>query len=227
MKTAVIGICVAIVAYLVLAISSSPPFVQALIAIPGSAGLILALWSALKSEVPQEIAPSRSPEPSSAPSIISSHMIDTAFDKHVEFCERYMAKANEGLAALFREGPTEKSLALAAELFQLRRTYILWEVEETGAFLDKFERALRKIGADRYYLKSIEASPERSVLVTKLFETFQTIIQLEPFPGSPTAETAINLLISQLRDHMGINEVVQLQRLCLAQSIRSASLSRR
>lgn len=39
----------------------------------------------------------------------TSHMANMVFDKHVEFCEKYMMEVHETVRTLFREGPTKEA----------------------------------------------------------------------------------------------------------------------
>ena len=81
-------------------------------------------------------------------------MANIAFDKHVLFCEKYIAGVNGALDTLFRRGPHEDVLKDADTLFNLRRNWVLWLTPEIEAGLVNFEGALRKIGANAWLLES-------------------------------------------------------------------------
>lgn len=53
----------------------------------------------------------------------TSHMANTVFNKHVEFCEKYLEEVHETVVTLTREGPTEKALNHSNELYSLRIKY--------------------------------------------------------------------------------------------------------
>ena len=76
---------------------------------------------------------------------ITSHMAQVAFDKHVEFCEKYMAELNCTTLTLFSEGPSEKAGEHAMKFFDLRSEYSTWITEEVSERLTQFERALKDI----------------------------------------------------------------------------------
>ncbi|MGD0698164.1 MAG: hypothetical protein ABSB82_25400 [Terriglobia bacterium] len=116
MKRALFGLLTDFVAFVALAVTDRTAAIQALIPLPGSAGLLFALWELVKANVAHQ---HRLEEGSAENAFIlsaTSHMAEKAFDKHVEFCEKYVAKANEGLGILFREGPTKNALTIARDL---------------------------------------------------------------------------------------------------------------
>ena len=147
-------------------------------------------------------------------------MAETAFDKHVEFAETYVAKTNDALDVLFREGSTKLALGIAAELYAIRRKYVLWETKDVTIFLDKFERALREIGADEHLLEHVPVGENRTKLVEKVYATFAKIVGLVSLPNEPTSEIAISNIIDQLREHLGINQLTSLRKHYLAEAIK-------
>ncbi len=84
----------------------------------------------------------------------TSHMANVTFDKHVEFCEKYMAEVDDTVVTLYREGTTKEALEHAGKLYKLRRDYSAWLTEEIGNQLAPFENALRKIGAGQGFIES-------------------------------------------------------------------------
>jgi hypothetical protein len=145
-------------------------------------------------------------------------MAEKAFDKHVEFSESYVAKANDGLRVLFREGPTKQALVIPAELYGIRQRYVLWETEDVSIILDKFERALREVGAKETLLQHVPAGDQRMKLVETLYDTFKDIVHLEDLPDQPTPEIAVNHIIDRLRDHLGVTELTALRKYYLAEA---------
>jgi hypothetical protein len=55
----------------------------------------------------------------------ASHMANVAFDKHVEFCEKYTAAVNGALNTLFRRGPHQDILQDADKLVGTRLEWTL------------------------------------------------------------------------------------------------------
>jgi hypothetical protein len=60
----------------------------------------------------------------------TSHMANTVFDRHVEFCEKYLAEVHQLVVTLTREGPTQKALDHAGNLYSLRIEYTAWITPE-------------------------------------------------------------------------------------------------
>ncbi len=85
----------------------------------------------------------------------ASHMASKAFDKHSEFCEKYMEEVHLTVQTLFREGPTQKALAHASNLVQLKSRYSTWLTKAILEGLVPFEAALRKIGASSYLVEAL------------------------------------------------------------------------
>src|SRR6266849_252248 len=75
----------------------------------------------------------------------TSHMANVAFDKHVQFCEEYVAEVSDTLTFLFRRGPHKDVLEKANALADIRTKWTLWVTPEIEAELVKFEGALRTI----------------------------------------------------------------------------------
>ncbi len=220
MKRALYGLLIAFVAYLALAVTHTAAPVQALIALPGSAGLVFALWELLKANVEHQHRLEESSAENAFILSATSHMAEKAFDKHVEFCEKYVAKANEGLDVLFREGPTRKALTIASDLYQIRREFVLWETKDVALFLGGFEKALRKIGADEYVLPYLPVGEKRTELVGKLYNTFSKVVGLETLPGEPTSEIATAHIIARLQDHLGVSQLTDLRKHYLAEAAK-------
>ena len=220
MKLARYGVAIAVVAYIALAVTHTTSAVQALIALPGSAGLLLALWELLKTDLAHQ---HRLEEKSAENAFIlsaTSHMAQKAFDKHVEFCEKYVAKANEGLGILFRDGPTKRALDIATELYGIRLEFVLWQTEDVAIFLSGFEQALREIGADEEFLANVPVGKERTKLVARLYDTFKKVTTLQPLPDQPTPEIAITRIIRGLQDHLGVSQLTDLRKHYLSEAAK-------
>lgn len=217
-----VGLLIAAVAFLALSFSEVSPAIEALIALPGAGGLLLALWELVKASIEHAHRIEEQSAGNAFALSATSHMAEVAFDKHVEFSEKYVAKANEGLWILFREGPTPKALQIASELYDVRRTYILWETENVADFLNKFEKALREIGASEHYLQHLAVGPKRSELIRSIYATFKRVVDLSSLPTSPTPEVAVTHIIRRLQDHLGISELTSLRRYYLEEAVKRA-----
>lgn len=70
----------------------------------------------------------------------TSHMANVTFDKHVEFCEKYMEEVDSAIGTLYRKGTTKEALPHANSLYALRREYSAWLTEGIGIQLSPFGR---------------------------------------------------------------------------------------
>lgn len=226
MRRASIGILVACIAYVALAKVETTSAIQALIALPGAAGLLAALWELLKANIEHQ---HRLEEANSTNAFIlsaTSHMAVVAFDKHVEFAEAYTSKANEGLDILFREGSTEQILRIVSALSEIRRKYVLWETKDVAILLYKFEGALTEIGRDERRLGSIPVSKKREELLKKISATFEKVTGLENLPDQPTPEISVGHIVGQLREHLGVNQLTELRKHYLDEATKRKKDSR-
>jgi hypothetical protein len=214
------GLLIALLSFIALAMSETTAAIQAMIALPGSAGLLHALWEVLKGDLEHQRRLEEDAAKNAFVLSATSHMAEKAFNKHVEFCEKYVAKTDECLWILFAEGPTEKALQLAGQLFRIRREFILWETKDVGLFLEKFEKALRDIGAKEHLLKHVPVGEKRTKLVETIEEVFRQVSIFEPLPDGKTPEIAIAHIIDCLRDHLGISQLTNLRKHYLAEAAK-------
>ncbi len=220
MKRIIPAFLIAVISFVALAVINTTAVVQALIALPGSAGLIIALWEILKSNIEHQ---HRVEEASADNAFIlsaTSHMAQKAFDKHVGFCEEYLTKVDEGLVMFFREGPTAKALEISAQLYFIRRKYVVWETVEVSQLLNKFEQALQNIGADKILLQDLPVGEERTKVVQKLYATFKDVTNLKALPDDPTPEIAISHIIDGLRNHLGVSQLTALRKFYLSEAAK-------
>jgi hypothetical protein len=132
-----VGLLVAVGAYITLAIvdtSAWPAWARPLTAFIGSSGVLTAFWDLIKAHIAHGY---RLDEKSAENAFIlsaTSHMAQKAFEKHVEFCEKYVQEVNNGLMILFKEGPTKEALNVAQSLSQIRRDFVLWETKDVPLF---------------------------------------------------------------------------------------------
>jgi len=142
----------------------------------------------------------------------TSHMADVVFDKHVEFCEQYTAAVNETVAFLFRRGLNRDVLQNASNLKDIRLRWNVWLTPDVETQLEKFEAALRKIGANVYLLEALRADEERGDAVKEAYGTFAAVVGWEDWQGQPvTRDLAAEKIIEGLRKVLGITELTRLR----------------
>jgi hypothetical protein len=142
----------------------------------------------------------------------TSHMASVAFDKHVEFCEEYVAATFEGLATLFTKGPTPDALKHAEQLLGIRRKNALWLTPELESELERFEAALRDVGADAWLVREAPDMQNRADVVRKMYATFAKVVGLSRWEGEEiTDDLALATIVNKLRRVLGIDELTHLR----------------
>ncbi len=76
----------------------------------------------------------------------ASHMANVVFDKHIEFCEAYMAEVHRTMQTLQSDGPSENALKHSGNFFRIRNQYFNWIPESLVDQLRPFENAIGEIG---------------------------------------------------------------------------------
>jgi hypothetical protein len=150
----------------------------------------------------------------------TSHMAQMAFDKHVEFCEKYVAGLRKALFTLFRCGPTEEAGNIADHLYQIRSEFALWETRDVAHLLNTFENALLVIGLERRSLSDETPEEERVEVIRHIYEKFQQVMALQTLPDKPTPAIAINHIVASLQDHLGVSQLTELRKHYLAEAAK-------
>ena len=220
MKLACYGIAIAVVAYTALAVTHTTSAVQALIALPGAAGLLVAIWGLLKANLEHQHRLEEKSAENAFHLCATSHMAQKAFDKHVEFCEKYVARVNDALLTLFRLGPSQEAWKIADDLHQIRLEFALWETNDVASPLERFEHALCMIGIDKTSLPDVVDDDERAALIHGMYATFKEVMSLEALPDKPTPEIAISRIIARLQEHVGISKLTELRKHILTEAGR-------
>ena len=143
-----------------------------------------------------------------------SHMANVAFDKHAEFCEKYMKEINETLSTLFREGPTQKTLEHAAKFLDIKYEYAAWITDDINKALFPFEQALRELGAAKDFATSVlgeEAyEKKRQDAVEKAWDKFNDILTIQG--ELPDEHIAIEAVKKKIREILDIEDLVNLRK---------------
>lgn len=150
---------------------------------------------------------------------VTSHMANVAFDKHVEFCEKYMSEVHSTTSTLFSEGPTEEAKNHASKLYQIRVKYSAWLSPDIENRLDEFERALLRLGAHTHLSDTTKDRDTRikaySKAETLWEELLGNLIGDKPGKGS---QLAIAEIQESLRKVIGIHELVSLRKWIIEES---------
>lgn len=157
----------------------------------------------------------------------SSHMSTVAFDKHVEFCEKYMREVHETVGTLFREGPTTKALDCAHRLFELKREYAAWLPKSLALKLEPFENALNRLGAHYHLVKELGSDDRetRANAIKDSYSLFRQLLDLEAVGGSDpdqTKDIAAENVKEEVRSILGINQLIEIRTFIIQRSAEFA-----
>lgn len=201
------------------------PVLQYLAAIPFLSGLLTALGEVIKMEWERQ---NRAKETASQNAFVlsaASHMSQVAFDKHVQFCEKYVAAVNSGLRAMMEEGPGPQASKLGGTLVNIRLEYVLWQTSDVVSFLHRFEKVLIEIGATDHMLRSYPAGDHRTKMVEEVFKKFSAVFGLGKIPEGATEDVVAENIINKLRDHLGISDLTRLRKHYLDEAVRRSGKS--
>ena len=142
----------------------------------------------------------------------TSHMANVAFDKHVLFCEEYVAAMHEIVTGLYREGPSPEALIHANKLHQIQRKYTVWLTPEIEKGLEPFEYALRRIGASAQYRRDDFTSAKANGAVDKMYDLFSDVLGIsENDTRKVDEQVAVTTILTQLRKVLGVEEITSLR----------------
>lgn len=141
----------------------------------------------------------------------ASHMANTAFDKHNEFCEKYMKRVQDVAQHLFAQADTPAVLDFAWSLAKIREDYSIWLTKKIDSDLLDFERALRKLGANARFIQSTigvkEYHEKRQIMIEENFE------QLSKILGLSSPQQAEESVIHDMK--VRIREILDIENLSL------------
>jgi len=141
----------------------------------------------------------------------TSHMANVAFDKHVEFSEKYATATHDALVVLFRHGPTDEVLNSATDLFLIRREFAVWLTSGIEGRLDAFEGALRSIGANAGLVRAVNDGTIQAH-INEMYLVFAEVMGWGRWQDKEiTGDRAINKVIQHLRGILGTEELTTLR----------------
>ena len=225
MKSRSIYLLFALVFVVFVAAAMIPAFgdvTRAVTALPAAAAVIAAIFQLVRDQAAHDRAIALQTAQNSFAVGATSHMANVAFDKHVAFSEEYVAEMFSTLRTLFREGPTEQALRHAARLNEIRQKWALWLTPAIEVNLDKFEAAIRKIGADAGFVAVDLVHPDRSEVIREMYALFKEVMGKGYSDQPVTADHAISTVIAQLRHVLGTDELTELRQTFVSGSLKNA-----
>lgn len=157
----------------------------------------------------------------------SSHMSMMAFDKHAEFCEKYMIEVHDTIGTLFREGPTEMAMECAQKIFGLKRDYAAWIPKSISIQLEPFENAVHTIGVKTHLVNALRGTQdqERSKAIDESYALFSNVMGLQKMKATDPdhkKELAIENVKEAVRSILGINELFEIRNFIIKRSAEFA-----
>ena len=142
----------------------------------------------------------------------ASHMADVAYDKHVAFCEEYMARVQSGFQELNKDGATKNALNIGGDLVRIRFKHAAWLTPTLEEQLKPFEMGLITMGAKMHQLELSElpVGDQRTRLVQEIYKTFGLIMGEKP-ENEEESLMRLEKPIENIRKILGIDSLVTLR----------------
>lgn len=193
---------------------TSNKYLEAVIAAPGVLALLSALFQLIRDQAAHEKQLEIQNRQFQFTLGAASHMANTAFDRHVEFCEKYMTEIHQVMHTLFREAETPEALVHAGKFHSLREEHAVWLTDEINQNLGKFESAIRKLGANARFIETTigheRYAEQRSIRIDKSHELFMEILGIDE-TQEVNEEYAIEAIKKKVRAILGVEELTKLR----------------
>ncbi|NTW32206.1 MAG: hypothetical protein HGB12_06225 [Bacteroidetes bacterium] len=188
--------------------------------LPAFGAVIAALFKLLSEQLQHDRIASLQAAQQSFALGTTSHMATVAFDKHVLFVEEYISEMLKTLSTLFKNGPDKIVLKHQNNLSQIRQKSAAWLTIEIDNELEKFEAVLHKIGTSAFALEVNHESSNRQDAIDKMYRLFSDVIEMDNNNLTKVnSQWAIASIINKLRQILGINELTELRKKLINQSL--------
>jgi hypothetical protein len=141
----------------------------------------------------------------------TSHMANSVFDKHVEFCEKYLAEVYQTVVTLTKEGPTKEALEHAGSLYSLRVEYTAWITPDMEEKLMPFEKAVRNIGAKSGLINALSGAESRDETRIKaleeMYDVFSNLMGIGEVIVKDEDATVVEVK-NRVREILQVNQLV-------------------
>jgi hypothetical protein len=154
----------------------------------------------------------------------TSHMANVAFDKHAEFCEKYMKEVHETVGDLFRLGPkSQKVNDHLTSLIELKKQHAAWVPKEIALQLEPFEYAIRDMSMQAELAKDFQNEPgdSRIKAIKAMYAIFHSVLNIEDKEITEKNEQiAVEEVKEKIRSILGINELTKMRKMLVSGAIR-------
>ncbi len=152
----------------------------------------------------------------------TSYMAEATFNKHAEFCEKYMKEVHEMVTTLFAHGPSEKIDKNLFSLVEIQREYAAWVPKEIVLELAPFQKAINEISALSGLSSSLsgEEPNGRNSAIKKMYSIFHNVLNIQDKEVTEeNKDIAVEEVKEKIRSILGINELTKLRKLIISESI--------
>jgi len=147
-------------------------------------------------------------------------MANVAFDKHAAFSEEYIAQVNETVRTLIQKGPTAEATEHAFNLYNIQQKYVAWLTPDILSVIDKFEDALRGIGARAQSEPYFQKTGNRE-MINQMYDSLYNVLGIKIEEGKQVkSEIAVTTIINFFQKLLGIEELTQIRQQ-LQKNVRS------
>ena len=153
----------------------------------------------------------------------TSHMANVAFDKHAAFAEKYVAEVHHCIGSLIQTGATKNALEQARNLGAIRREFTIWETDDMSKTLDRFEQALRTIGAQVDGLRDSPDSAARTKKLKEVYDIFNKVLGFEKAPETLSDEIVWSVVIQRIRELLNIAGLTKLRQNYIKRALENCS----
>ncbi len=152
---------------------------------------------------------------------ITSHMAEVAFDKHVQFCEQYIAEVHKIIVTFFRDGPIEKGKDYARNLAQIRIKHDAWITEDITESLKHFEDAVFRIGSQAHLSQSSRADVAQKAY-EKADELWDQVLgDAVDKTKTRNENIAVESVKKKIREILGIEKLTKLRGIIISKAMES------
>lgn len=189
---------------------------------PAIAALVAAVYQALKDHAVYQKQSELQENDQNFFLGVTSHMAKVAFDKHVEFCEKYMSEVHETISTLFQEGPTERAITHSTNFHRLRVQYATWVTEEISEKLKPFEDTLFRIGSNTKLWKSVRDQEVGGNAYKEAEDSWDAVLgRIIDKEKQQDENIAVEFVKNKIRDILGVQQLTKLRGLLIKKAIKS------
>lgn len=194
--------------------------------LPGVAGLASALFQLLRDSAAHQRKLEIQKEQQLFNLGATSHMANSVFDKHVEFCEKYLMEVHQTVVTLTREGPTKKALDHTGNLHSLRIEYTAWITPEIEKKLMPFEKAVKDIGAKSWFIDAlkgeVDQKEQRIKAIEEMYDIFRNLMKMGE-PKVKDEDATVTEVKNRVREILQVNQLVDIREYLINRAAYSAA----